>query len=188
MFVLLSGFANAQGLSAIDSSKTLINVSGVKSGIIYDFRTNQALAVNTIRVISIGLVDINAGAMRTDGIAATASIDNIEEYNYKICCGNTIKKLCNKCGKLKKSTEFCMRIASKDGLTSVCKACIKVMNKKYKEIHKTTSYSKKPKIPKEELKTPLKYYYENREKILAKRRLKYGKEKMIETPKNNKTS
>ena len=53
----------------------LPTLPGAKSGIIYDFKTNQVLATNTIKLASVKFVDINGGALRTDGLALTASVD-----------------------------------------------------------------------------------------------------------------
>lgn len=59
---------------------TVNKIPGLKSGVIYDFKTNQALATNTFEVMtlkSIGAdaISINAGALRSDGVAGTASVD-----------------------------------------------------------------------------------------------------------------
>ena len=73
-----AGMAGAACLALLmicGTAQADMTIPGAKSGIIYAPKTNQAIAVNTIKVATIKMVDINAGVARTDGVAASLSFD-----------------------------------------------------------------------------------------------------------------
>lgn len=102
-------------------------------------------------------------------------------------------KRCYKCKEWKDLCEFGNDKSRKDGLSSLCKECMKLKNKKYRETHKEyiSNYRKnfyqenidemKEKDRKNYIKNrdkiknrKLRYYYKNREKIIKQKRNDYA--------------
>jgi hypothetical protein len=72
VFVMACGLAHAEALSIGDTIKSL---PGIKSGVLYNVGKHQVLAINTLEVATYGPLALNAGVLRTDGLAATLSVD-----------------------------------------------------------------------------------------------------------------
>ena len=93
-------------------------------------------------------------------------------------------KYCNNCKTWKEETEFPKNAKSKDGLHSKCKACHKIYNdthkeqrKQYYQIYRKQKLKYQNNYREQNLseinKKKREYYYNNRERITAKRREKY---------------
>jgi len=84
-------------------------------------------------------------------------------------------KICTKCDIEKPYSEFHRFIYSKDGYKNICKKCIKLKSKEYRQSNKEV-ISKKLKIWREENKESVKekkkhYYEKNKEKILSNNKI-----------------
>jgi hypothetical protein len=73
--LLFCSLAQAQTSSELEAAKMLVNVAQAKSGVMYDFATNQVLAVNTFKLAGISVVDLNVGMLRSDGVVGAVSVD-----------------------------------------------------------------------------------------------------------------
>ena len=88
-----------------------------------------------------------------------------------------MKKLCAKCNTEKPTSEFYKRSQLADGLSSYCKLCWKELNQeRKKDMYKQQAEYRAENAEKRK-KTFKKYWDENRDKILARRRAKYKAEK-----------
>jgi hypothetical protein len=59
----------------VPDTQTLLQKAGAKSGIVYIWKTNQAVAVNNITLANYKMVDLSAGVARIDGADIAVSVD-----------------------------------------------------------------------------------------------------------------
>lgn len=78
--------------------------------------------------------------------------------NYKTMTDEEVKKTCHSCANLKFKTAFAKNKRTKDGLQTQCRSCVK-------------AYRKRPESKTRESLRKSKWYRENREEVLLKRKI-----------------